>query len=174
MFGGCGDVVAIRIADHEIPGVGGIRGFEAQSGLQMDTVAQLQRVHDVAGRNPLLQVVVRGVRLQVGRPLIQGIQPRISGKIVRQQRETRYRTKIIASAIKVMIRECAKVRGKPRAIVRIVFRRIGILPLVFVADLPAKFQSRCMRSQMVIDPYRAVGLQIELSCLSKRQVDGLQ
>jgi hypothetical protein len=67
----CRHIVAVGVIHNEIAGVRRLCTFDTQSGLKVDTTAQLERVHDVASRDSFLEIVIRGVRGQRGRPLIQ-------------------------------------------------------------------------------------------------------
>ena len=110
----------------------------------------------------------------MGCALIQSVCPRVRGEIASQQIEAGDGAEMIASAIEMIIGKCSQILGHRRAVVRIVLRRIRVLPLVFIADLPAEFESRGARANMLVDSHCAAGLKVELRRLPEGQINGIQ
>ena len=164
-------IAAVRIGQNQVAGVGSLRAFEPQSGLQMDVVAEFESVHHVAGRHPLLKVVVGSVRVLVRCRLVQRKLCHVCRQVRGDGVKAGYGRQIVAPTVVVGIGKRADELAHGRSRPVVIGGRVRVLPLVLVAELTSEFQSRCVRAEMIVDSHGGARLQVELRCLAGGEID---
>ena len=73
-------LATVRIGNHQVASVRGLRALNAQTGLQMDPAAKFKCIHHVTGSHPFLKVVVCGIGGLVSCSHIKGKRPGLAAR----------------------------------------------------------------------------------------------
>src|ERR1700733_8193294 len=106
----------------------------------MDSGAELDRVHQVAGRHTLLKVVVGCVGVLMGRRFIQRKLSHVRSQVGSDGTEVGHRWQVVASAIEVRIGEAAYKLAHEWGRAVVIGGRVCVLSLVLVAELTSEFE----------------------------------